>query len=117
LRLNDLAVGLDGRNRCLLSAFRASSGRNQPSNAQFIFGPFCWLRGLIRPGPGRAVAYLDWSAQEIGIASALSGDTAMQDAYRSSDPYLWLAKGGQFVPEEATKRTHGDVRDQFKSSI
>ena len=32
LRLNDLAVGGDGRNRVLLSAFRARTGRNQPSN-------------------------------------------------------------------------------------
>ncbi len=72
LRLNELAVGRDGRNRCLLSPFRATTGRNQPSNSRFIFGPSCFLRGLIRPEPGRAVAYLDWSAQEIGIAGALS---------------------------------------------
>lgn len=52
LRLADLAVGRDGRNRCLLSAFRARTGRNQPSNARFIFGPAVWLRGLIRPAPG-----------------------------------------------------------------
>jgi hypothetical protein len=39
LRLNALAVGSDGRNRCLLSTFRAKTSRNQPSNSQFIFGP------------------------------------------------------------------------------
>ena len=33
LRLRSLEVGSDGRNRCLLSAFRASSSRNQPSNS------------------------------------------------------------------------------------
>ena len=32
MRLADLAVGQDGRNRTLLSPFRARSGRNQPSN-------------------------------------------------------------------------------------
>ena len=37
--LNDLAVGPDGRNRTLLSAFRSRTGRNQPSNSTFIFGP------------------------------------------------------------------------------
>ena len=31
LRLNDLAVGQDGRNRTILSAFRSRTGRNQPS--------------------------------------------------------------------------------------
>ena len=44
LRLNDLAVGGDGRNRCLLSAFQARTGRNQPSNSKFIFGPSIFLR-------------------------------------------------------------------------
>ena len=59
MRLNDLAVGHDGRNRTILSAFRAKTGRNQPSNTRFIFGPSTWLRGLIKPPPGHAVAYVD----------------------------------------------------------
>ena len=96
LRLNDLRVGRDGRNRTILSAFRSRTGRNQPSNAKFIFGPSVWLRGLIKPPPGQAVAYVDWKQQEFGIAAALSGDTAMQAAYRSGDPYLAFAK--QAVP-------------------
>jgi hypothetical protein len=49
LRLNDLAVGTDQRNRTILSAYRSRTGRNQPSNTQFIFGPSVWLRGLIKP--------------------------------------------------------------------
>src|SRR5439155_17508440 len=52
LRLNELAVGPDGRNRCLLSMFGSKTGRNQPSNSKFIFGPSCWLRSLIRPPRG-----------------------------------------------------------------
>ncbi len=43
MRLNDLAVGHDGRNRTILSAFRAKTGRNQPSNTKFIFGPSVWF--------------------------------------------------------------------------
>ena len=39
LRLNDLAVGRDGRNRALLSPFRSKTGRNQPSNSRSIMGP------------------------------------------------------------------------------
>src|SRR5262249_18123849 len=78
LRLNDLAVGSDARNRVMLSAFRSGTGRNQPSNAKFIFGPSVWLRGLIKPPPGFGVAYIDWSQQEFGIAAALSGDANMQ---------------------------------------
>jgi hypothetical protein len=72
LRLNDLAVGSDGRNRCLLSAFRSRTGRNQPSNNKFIFGPSVWLRGLIKPPPRHGIAYIDWEQQEFGIAAALS---------------------------------------------
>jgi DNA polymerase-1 len=92
LRLSDLAVGPDGRNRVLLSAFRARTGRNQPSNSKFIFGPSVWLRGLIKPPPGHGVCYVDWSQQEFGIAAALSGDQNMQAAYQSGDPYLDFAR-------------------------
>jgi hypothetical protein len=114
LRLGSLAVGSDGRNRCMLSAFASKTGRNQPSNARFIFGPSVWLRGLIRPAEGNAVAYVDWSQQEFGIAAALSGDVAMMDAYTSGDPYLEFARQAGAVPAGATKYTHGDIREQFK---
>jgi DNA polymerase I len=117
LRLNDLAVGRDGRNRTLLSAFRSGTGRNQPSNAKFIFGPSVWLRGLIQPPPGHGIAYIDWSQQEFGIAAALSGDEAMQAAYRSGDPYLTFAKQSGAVPADATKRTHGAIRELYKQCV
>ena len=115
MRLSDLAVGSDGRNRCLLSAFRARTGRNQPSNTQFIFGTAAWLRTLIRPGPGDGLAYIDWSQQEWGIAAALSGDLAMRLAYTSGDPYLRFAQQAGAIPPEGTKVTHSAVRDQFKA--
>jgi hypothetical protein len=114
LRLQDLSVGADGRNRYLLSAFRAKTGRNQPSNSKAIFGPSAWIRSLIRPAEGRAVAYCDWSAQELAIAAALSGDRVMQEAYFSGDPYLFLARKAGAVPETATKKTHPAEREQFK---
>jgi hypothetical protein len=115
LRLNDLAVGTDGRNRTLLSAFRSRTGRNQPSNTRFIFGPSVWLRGLIQPPPDCGAAYVDWSQQEFGIAAALSGDTAMQTAYASGDPYLMFAKQAGAVPPDAIKATHKAERDLFKT--
>jgi DNA polymerase-1 len=115
LRLAGLAVGQDGRNRCLLSAFRARTGRNQPSNSRFIFGPAVWLRGLIRPEPGHGLAYVDWSQQEFGIAAALSGDPHMMEAYASGDPYLAFAKQAGAVPASATKQTHPGPREQFKA--
>jgi DNA polymerase-1 len=117
LRLQDLAVGADGRNRCLLSAFRSRTGRNQPSNSKFIFGPAVWIRGLIQPRPGFGVAYVDWSQQEFGIAAGLSGDSAMLSAYASADPYLALAKQSGAVPPSATKKSHGAIREQFKQCV
>lgn len=117
LRLRDLAVGADGRNRSLLSPFRAKTGRNQPSNSKFIFGPSAWLRGLIKPEPGRAVAYVDWSQQEFGIAAALSEDLAMMDAYRSGDPYLAFGKQAGRIPADGTKQSHGAERELFKACV
>jgi DNA polymerase-1 len=117
LRLTDLAVGSDGRNRCIMSAFRARTGRNQPSNSRFIFGPSVWLRSLIRPEPGQGLAYIDWCQQEFGIAAALSGDPLMQAAYRSGDPYLEFAKQAGAVPADATKETHKAEREQFKACV
>jgi len=117
MRLANLHVGDDERNRCLLSPFRARTGRNQPSNSKFIFGPSVWLRGLIRPKPGWGLAYVDWSQQEFGIAAALSCDETMMAAYRSGDPYLAFAIQAGAVPKTATKKTHEAEREQFKACV
>ena len=60
------------------------------------------------------MAYVDWSQQEFGIAAALSGDTAMMNAYESGDPYLAFAKQAGVVPDDATKQSHPAERGQFK---
>jgi DNA polymerase-1 len=117
MRLNALQVGEDGRNRCLLSAFGTKTGRNAPSNTKFIFGPSVWLRGLVKPEPGRAVAYIDWSSQEVGIAASLSGDPAMMSDYRTGDPYLAFGKNARILPPDATKESHGAQRDALKACV
>ena len=117
MRSLKLPVGVDGRNRCMLSAFGSTTGRNQPSTTRFIFGLSAWLRGLIRPQPGYGLAYIDWSQQEFGIAAALSGDTNMMAAYSSGDPYLAFAKQAGAVPQDATKHTHKAEREQFKQCV
>jgi DNA polymerase family A len=117
MRLGDLAVGSDGRNRTILSAFQSRTGRCQPGNSRYIFGPSVWLRCLIQPPPGWGVAYLDWSQQEHGIAAVLSGDQAMQAAYLSGDPYLEFAKQAGAVPADATKKTHNVERELFKQCV
>lgn len=117
MRLSELAVGEDGRNRCLLSAFCARTGRNQPSNSKFIFGASVWQRGLIKPAEGFGIAYIDWSQQEFAIAAALSGDKLMMEAYASGDPYLAFAKQAGAVPADTTKRSHKAEREQFKACV
>jgi len=113
---DDLAIGPDGRNRTSIAPFRARTGRNQPSNAKFIFGPSRWLRSLIRPEPGTAVCYLDFISQEIAVGAALSGDAAMLEAYSSGDFYLSFAKQAGAVPPDATKATHAEERSLFKAA-
>jgi DNA polymerase-1 len=117
LRLNSLAVGPDGRNRTLLSPFRSKTSRNQPSNAKAIFGAATWIRGLIKPEAGTALAYLDFSSQEFAIAACLSGDERMWCAYESGDPYLQFAKDAGLAPPDGDKTSHGDVRDKCKAIV
>jgi hypothetical protein len=115
LRLQNLAVGADGRNRYLLSAFGSVTSRNQPSTSKGIFGPATWFRFLIKPLPGRALAYLDYEQQEFGIGASLSGDKNMKEAYASGDPYLTFAKQAGAVPPNATKKSHPGERDLYKT--
>jgi hypothetical protein len=70
LKLFELSVGSDSRNRTLLGAFGSKTGRNQPSNTRFIFGPATWVRHLIKPEEGRALAYIDYEQQEFAAAAA-----------------------------------------------
>ncbi len=116
-KFSDLSIGNDNRNRCLLSAFRSTTGRNQPSNSKFIFGLPAWVRSLIKPESGYCVAYIDYSQQEFGIAAGLSNDQLMKEAYESGDPYLAFAKQAGAVPAHGTKDSHHDERDLFKACV
>jgi DNA polymerase I len=117
LRLEKLQVGPDGRNRVMLSPFGASSGRNTPSATKYIFGPSTWLRSLIQPAEGRAVAYVDWSSQEVWIAAYLSKDPAMLAACESGDPYLGFAVQAGLAPKGATEQSHSQIRDRCKAVV
>ena len=117
MRLTGLSIGPDHRNRCLLSVFQTVTGRNAPSNSQFIFGPARWMRGLIKPEPGTALAYCDWRSQEIAVAAALSGDERMAAAYWSGDIYMAFARDAGLVPPDATKQTHPDIREACKCLV
>jgi len=118
LKLHKLTVGPDGRNRAYLNPFGSRTSRNQPSNSRFIFRMPVWLRDcLIRPEPAWGIAYLDWHCQEFGIASALSGDLAMQEAYQSDDVYIHFGKQAGLLPSCATSQTHSLQREQLKICV
>jgi hypothetical protein len=117
MRLHPQAISKDGRNRAFLNPFGGSTGRNQPSPKHFIWGMPGWYRGLVKPREGFALVYLDWRAQEAGIAAGLSCDQNMTEAYESEDAYLWFAKKGELVPSDATPKTHSTERALYKMAL
>jgi DNA polymerase-1 len=119
MRKIKLAVGHDGRNRTVLWPFKSKTGRTQPKASTWIFSPAVWLRSQIKPAPGMAVAYVDYSSMEFLIAASLSDGhcgpvNKMLDMYRTGDPYLSFAKSVGAVPQTATKKSHETVRDRYK---
>jgi hypothetical protein len=112
-----LRIGIDGQTRRHYFAtfpFRSITGRNQPRN--FVFGGPKWMRWLIEPSsPDHVLVYVDYVAQEIGIAAALSGDPLMKEMYNSNDAHMWFAIEAGTAPPGATKETHGAIRKPYKT--
>jgi hypothetical protein len=124
MRKVKLAVGSDSRNRTVLWPFKAKTSRTQPKAALWIFSPAVWLRSLIKPEPGMAVAYIDYSSMEFLIAASLSDGHCglvnnMLDMYRSGDPYLAFCTSVGAVPNDATRKSPGveEIRDKYKTML
>jgi DNA polymerase I-like protein with 3'-5' exonuclease and polymerase domains len=98
----------------MLSAFRSKTGRNQPSNSAFAFGLNAAFRSLIKPDPGQALVYLDFSAQEFALAAYYSKDPNMIAAYESGDPYSDWARKSNAMPADGNKHSHPNVRAVYK---
>ena len=60
---------------------------------------------------------LDWRAQEFGIGAGLAGDVNMMEAYNSEDSYIAFGIQAKQLPHEATEKTHGALRDRFKTCV
>ena len=103
MRRIKLAVGADARNRTVLWPFQSKTSRTQPKASQWIFSPAVWLRSLIKPGPARAVAYVDWSAMEFQIAAVLSECRPMLDLYATGSPYIEFGQALQRGAELGNK--------------
>jgi hypothetical protein len=122
MRTVKLAVGRDGRNRTVLWPFKAKTSRTQPKASEWIFSPAVWLRSLIEPEPGMALAYIDYSAMEFLIAASLSDGhcgpvNTMLEMDQSGDPYLSFAKRIGAVPNSATSKTHAEARNLYKNML
>jgi hypothetical protein len=116
MKIVETAVGHDNRNRTMLWPYKAKSGRTQPAASEWSFSPAVWMRNLIEPRPGWAIAYVDYSSMEFLIAAAKSVDQLMLKFY-ANDPYLSFAKHVGAAPPGATKRTHGKLRDRYKTGL
>jgi len=111
------SVGSDGRVRPWLNPYRAQSSRFQPLATGFIPLKAAWMRSLIQPKAGRAIAAIDYSSEEFLISALWSGDKKMLAAYISGDVYLAFAKAADMVPQEATKKTHVQERQIAKAIV
>jgi hypothetical protein len=95
-------------------ALGSVTGRNQPHG--FIFGGPKWQRWLMVPeSPDHVLVYVDYVAQEIGVAAALSGDPSMRAVYEADDCHMSFAIRAGAAPAGATKRTHSEVRKRYKT--
>lgn len=120
-----LDIGADGRCRTWLNPFGTKTGRNAPREpggygargGPFLFAGARWVRGLLKPPPGKALAYIDWTSQEIQVGAALSGDENLVACYSSPDPYITFARLAGAVPDGATKKTHTRERSTFKTTL
>jgi len=117
LRLNDLAVGNDGRNRTSLWAYGTKTARNAPGSSKFIFGPAKWLRFLITPPAGLVLVHRDYKQQEPRIAAIVSGDTALLQACESGDVYLGIAEQLGFLRSSMNDAERKAVRALFKTVV
>ena len=109
-----LPIGPDGRNRPSLFPFCTATGRN--AHAKSPFNAHAGLRSFMLFSPDTIGAYLDWSAQEVGIAAAASDDAALKAAYRQG-VYYALARlcGLTDDPDPVRWKTqYPEVRNRMK---
>ena len=110
-----LPIGRDGRNRPSIFPFGTATGRNAHSKS--LYNSHAGLRSFMKFPENKIGLYLDWKAQEIGIAAALSGDKVLQSAYQG-DVYYALARmcGLTADPDpKHWKANNKDMRNRMKA--
>jgi hypothetical protein len=92
------------------------TGRNGPKAKDYPLLNAKWSRGFVEAPIGRALAQLDFKAQEVYIAAKLSEDRQLLSDLEG-DPYLSFAVRSGFAESGATKESHGPLRDMFKIAM
>jgi hypothetical protein len=93
--------------------FGAATGRT--AFRGFILSAPRWMRWLVVPSsPEHTLLSVDFDAEEICIAAALSGDGTMMAGYAGGDPHMAFAVRAGAAPEGATKHTHPIERTLYK---
>jgi hypothetical protein len=110
-------VGPDGRVRPYMNPFAAQSSRSQPSSTGFMFLKPAWMRALVMPAKGKAMAGIDYGSQEFLISALESGDENMIMAYMSGDVYFAFAKQSGMVPANGTREQYPAERNLCKSTV
>jgi hypothetical protein len=107
-------LGSDGRVRPYFGIFGAQTSRSQPASSGFIFLKSAALRHLVQPKEGKMIVGIDYASQEFLINAILAQDEAMLAAYKSGDPYVFLAKQMGTMPKTGTKDSHKAARKEAK---
>jgi DNA polymerase-1 len=103
-----------GTNAPWFAPFGTKTGRNAPSTNRFAFNLPAYLRCLVSPPTGEMLGYVDWRAQELGIAAKRSGDLALLKAYGSGDVYIANAIAFGWADPGATKESAPEARSKAK---
>jgi DNA polymerase I len=112
---SNLPIGRDGRNRPTLFPFATATSRN--AHAKSLFNFHAGMRSLMVFKPGTLGAYIDWRAQEVGVAAAHSGDPQLLKDY-PSDIYhaLALMCGLTTEPDpKKFKKESPEIRNRMKA--
>lgn len=109
-------VGSDGMVRPYMNIYGAQTSRTQPGTG-FMFLKPAWMRALVVPPKGKAMAGIDFGSQEFLLSALLSNDLEMIEAYMSGDPYLAFGKLRGVIPQDGTKASHKIEREMCKSSV
>ena len=115
-KLKGFIVGPDGKARCSYKMYGLKTGRTNPSTAKHPFNAPKAMRNLVRAPKDKIMVNFDYRSQEVAIAAYLSGDQNMIAAVEQTDPYIQIAKMNNAVPKDATKASHKEQRNLYKTT-